>query len=297
MVEVIGVLIVVLAVIVLRRLLGIRRGRWVSTLAAVLIGEAGATLVFKAVYGNISGDRRPGVVLLAWALVVVFAMIVVVLVEVLSWGDARHPRRFPHPVRGLRRLFLRARRYGQVTRIVVRRRLYGAPGDQAAGPQRLRAALEDAGGLFIKLGQALADQPQLVGPAVAAELAGLQDEAVPADLDAARAVITDELGPWDEVFAEMASTPLGAASIAQTYLARLHDGREVVVKVQRPGVADSVRVDLDILRRLADRLDRSSGTANHDPRRVISRGSPPPHRTASAHPVPAAGPRPCGRRT
>jgi ubiquinone biosynthesis protein len=139
---------------------------------------------------------------------------------------------------------------------VVRRRLYGAPGDQAAGPQRLRAALEDAGGLFIKLGQALADQPQLVGPAVAAELAGLQDEAVPADLDAARAVITDELGPWDEVFAEMASTPLGAASIAQTYLARLHDGREVVVKVQRPGVADSVRVDLDILRRLADRLDR-----------------------------------------
>ncbi|HEY7281651.1 MAG TPA: AarF/UbiB family protein [Actinomycetota bacterium] len=256
MVELIGFLIVVLAVIVLRRLLGIRRGRWVTTLVAVLLGEVGAALVIKAVYGNISSDRRVGVVLLAWALVVVFAMIVVVLVEVLSPGRARPRHRFPHPLEGLRRLYRRTRRYVQVARIVVRRRLYGAPGDQAAGPRRLRAALEDAGGLFVKLGQALADQPQLVGPAMAAELAGLQDEAVPADLDAARAVITEDLGPWNEVFAEMSSTPLGAASIAQTYLARLHDGREVVVKVQRPDVADSVQCDLDILHRLADRLDR-----------------------------------------
>jgi ubiquinone biosynthesis protein len=256
MVELIGILIVVLAVIVVRRLLGIRRGRWITTLVAVIIGEAAAGLVIKAVYGSISGDRRFGVILLAWALVVLFAMIVVVLVEVLSRGQVSRRRRIPHPVQGLRRLYRRTRRYAQVARIVMHRRLYGAAGDPAAGPRRLRAALEDAGGLFVKLGQALADQPQLVGPAVAAELAGLQDEAVPADLDAARVVITEELGPWDEVFAEMSSTPLGAASIAQTYLGRLHDGREVDVKVQRPGVADSVQCDLDILRRLVDRLDR-----------------------------------------
>jgi ubiquinone biosynthesis protein len=102
----------------------------------------------------------------------------------------------------------------------------------------------------------MAQQPQLVTVPVAAELALLQQAAPPADLDAARAVIAADLGAPEEVFAEFDSTPLGSASIAQTYPARLRDGREVVVKVQRPGVAESIEGDLDILRRLADQWDR-----------------------------------------
>ena len=113
----------------------------------------------------------------------------------------------------------------------------------------------------MKLGQAMAQQPQLVGRRVAEELASLQESAAPADPAAARAVIAEELGPPEEVFAEISSTPLGAASIAQTYLARLPGGEEVVVKVQRPGVAQSIDRDLDILQRLADRLHRRTGWA------------------------------------
>jgi ubiquinone biosynthesis protein len=258
MVEILGLLIIIVAVFVLRRLLAIERGRWIATLIAVVVGEVGAALIIREIYGSLSGAPI-GVLLLAWALVVVFAMIVVVLVEVLSRRAIRRRRRgIPHPIRGLRRFAKRTRRYAQVGLIIVRHHLLGAADDETGGPQRLRAALEDAGGLFVKLGQALAGQPQLVGPAVAEELTGLQDEVIPADLGAAQTVIVEELGPLEDVFIEMSSTPLGSASIAQSYLARMHDGREVVVKVQRPGVADSVRCDLDILRRLAERLDRGA---------------------------------------
>jgi ubiquinone biosynthesis protein len=263
MVEVLGFLIILFAVFVLRRLLGIERGRWITTLIAVVVGEAAAALIVRSIYGTFSG-APVGAAFGTWALVIVFAMLVVALFEMLSGPAGRRRRggrRIPHPISGTRQMAGRGLRYLQVGRIAFRRHLLrtgGADGEVAGARlgRSLRAAMEDAGGLFVKLGQAMADQPQLVTPAVAAELAGLHDEAAPADPEAARAVIEEELGPTGEVFAEIASTPLGAASIAQTYLARLHDGREVVVKVQRPGVAESVLRDLDILRRLADRLDR-----------------------------------------
>lgn len=102
----------------------------------------------------------------------------------------------------------------------------------------------------------MAAQPHLVTRAVAAELARLQDRAAPADPTAARAVIEEELGPPEDVFAELSPDPIGSASIAQTYVARLRSGREVVVKVQRPGVRESIEQDLDILARLTNRLDR-----------------------------------------
>jgi ubiquinone biosynthesis protein len=118
----------------------------------------------------------------------------------------------------------------------------------------------------------MAQQPQLVTPAVATELAPLQEAAAPADLDAARAVIAADIGPPDEIFAEFSENPLGAASIAQTYAARLHDGREVVVKVQRPGIAQVVECDLDILRRLADRFDRRTSWARSIGLKELVRG-------------------------
>jgi len=148
----------------------------------------------------------------------------------------------------------------EVARIWIHRGLLHTGDDSEVAGSRLgrslRLSFEDAGGLFVKLGQAMAQQPQLVTPAVAAELAQLQEGAAPADLDAARNVIEEDLGPLDEVFAEFGSEPLGSASIAQTYLARLRGGGEVVVKVQRPGVAEAIEHDLDILRRQADRFDR-----------------------------------------
>lgn len=257
----VSLLIILLAVFVLRRLLGIERGRWMATLIAVVVGLTAATVLAREVYGHAS--KVPiGAVFAAWAVVTVFAMLTLVLIELLSSRLARRPRRgIPHPIRGARRMIRRGARYVEVGRIVVRSGLLHASSrrtDVAATQvgRSLRSAIEQAGGLFVKLGQAMAEQPQLVTQPVAAELAKLHDEAAPADPEAAHAVIAEDLGPPNEVFTEISAVPIGAASIAQTYPARLPDGRDVVVKVQRPGVGESIENDLDILRRLADRLDR-----------------------------------------
>jgi ubiquinone biosynthesis protein len=255
-----GVLIGVIAVIVVRRLVGIRQGRWVTTLLAVLVANAAVIEVLRLVYGNL-GDVPGRAVLGAGALVTVFAVLGVLLVELLLKQRVwRRRGRLPHPFRAARAAVGRIVRYVQVGRIWIHRGLvHGGDDGDVAGSRlgrSLRLSFEDAGGLFVKLGQAMAQQPQLVTPAVASELAPLQESAAPADLEAARAVIAADVGPVEEVFAEFASEPLGAASIAQTYLARLRDGREVVVKVQRPGVAEAIERDLDILLRLADRFDR-----------------------------------------
>src|SRR4029453_13033683 len=253
-------LIGVVATIVLRRLAGIRRGRWLATLAALLVANAAAIEILRIVYG--SPRDVPGRALFgAWALLTIFALLGVLAVELLSRRRVWRQRGgVPHPIRGARSLVGRILRYLEVGRIWVHRGLLhsGADGEIAGSRlgRSLRMSFEDAGGLFVKLGQAMAQQPQLVTPAVAAELAPLQEDATPADLEAARSVIAEDLGPPDEVFAEFGSEPLGSASIAQTYLARLRDGREVVVKVQRPGVAEAIERDLDILRRLADLFDR-----------------------------------------
>jgi ubiquinone biosynthesis protein len=235
-------LILVLAVLLVRRLLGIERGRWGVTLLAVVVAEACSVLVFRIAVGNVR-DLPPRAAFAAYALVTVFAMLGIVVVELIARPRHRRlVRGVPHPIRGIRRLLGRAVRYVRVTTIALRHGLLTPGGGHAEvrGSHLGRAlseTFEDAGGLFVKLGQAMAAQPQLVTRAVAAELARLQDRAAPADAAAARAVIAEELGPPEDVFTELSSDPLGSASIAQTYVARLRSGRDVVVKVQRPGSA------------------------------------------------------------
>jgi len=255
----VGVLVTVVAVVVVRRLVGIRRGRWATTLIAVVIANAAAIEMLRLLYGSLR-DVPGRAVFGSWALVTIFAVFAVLLVELLTRQRRRPHRKIPHPIRGARAMGRRVLRYVEVARIWIHRGLLHTGDDSEVAGSRLgrslRLSFEDAGGLFVKLGQAMAQQPQLVTPAVAAELAQLQEGAAPADLDAARNVIEEDLGPLDEVFAEFGSEPLGSASIAQTYLARLRRGGEVVVKVQRPGVAEAIEHDLDILRRQADRFDR-----------------------------------------
>src|ERR671934_960381 len=104
----VGILILLVAAFVVRRLLGIDRGRWLITIGAVLAGEVAATAILQAVYGNIS--KVPGVGILgAWAMVTIFAMLVVVLFELLA-GPRLRPRRrgVPRPLRQARLLARRA---------------------------------------------------------------------------------------------------------------------------------------------------------------------------------------------
>ncbi len=128
--------------------------------------------------------------------------------------------------------------------------------------RRARAALEEAGGIFIKLGQLLASRPDLLPPSALAELSKLQSAVAPLPRDTVEEELAQQLGrPISEVFAAVDWTPLGSASIAQAHGAVLHGGEEVVVKVRRPGLRRTVERDLAILRWLARTVEARFGWA------------------------------------
>jgi len=123
---------------------------------------------------------------------------------------------------------------------------------QASRGERLRLALEELGPIFVKFGQAVSTRRDLLPSDIADELAKLQDRVPPFPGTVARETIERAYGrPMAEVFAEFDTTPLAAASIAQVHVARLLDGREVVVKVLRPGMRDWIERDLEVLYALA----------------------------------------------
>ena len=120
----------------------------------------------------------------------------------------------------------------------------GLRGDPALPP--VTRALTALGPVYIKFGQTLATRPDIVGEEMAGQLKYLQDKLPPFPLDQARAMVQAELGlPVDQMFSEF-SEPVAAASIAQVHRALLaEDGRQVAVKVLRPGIEKAFRKDLD----------------------------------------------------
>jgi ubiquinone biosynthesis protein len=118
--------------------------------------------------------------------------------------------------------------------------------------ERLRRALEDLGPIFVKFGQVVSTRRDLLPPDIADELAKLQDRVPPFDGALATARIESSLGrPVSELFASFDAAPLAAASIAQVHAATLTDGREVVVKVLRPGMRAAIDLDLEVLHALS----------------------------------------------
>ena len=124
-------------------------------------------------------------------------------------------------------------------------------------PEHFVDDLEALGPTFIKIGQALSTRPDMVPPAYLAALERMQDDVAPVPVADVRAVIEEELGARIGVlFGSFDDVPLAAGSMAQVHAATLRDGREVVVKVQRPHIAQTLREDLAILARLAGAADR-----------------------------------------
>lgn len=131
--------------------------------------------------------------------------------------------------------------------------------DQA---EHLRRALEEAGGGFVKMGQLLSTRDDLLPDEWTEGLAHLQRSVTPADPTQVAELLERELhAPVDQVFQSFDTTPVAAASIAQVYRARLHDGTAVAVKVQRPGIDDAVRRDVDIALRVVKFMARTSAEA------------------------------------
>ena len=164
-------------------------------------------------------------------------------------------------------------------------------------PERLRLTLERLGPTFVKAGQMLALRPDYVPLEYAEALRGLHAHAAPFPAAEAAAIVEAELGaPPGVLYAEFDREPFAAASLAQVHRARLFDGRQVAVKVQRPGIRVQVERDLALLATLARRFERHRAGLDCLPAlRGGGRASPVHPRASSTsgmRPAPRSG---CGR--
>jgi ubiquinone biosynthesis protein len=167
-----------------------------------------------------------------------------------------------------------ARRYVEIARVLVRHGGHdlvessglsaaigdpvepdGDDGDEEAALD-LAADLESLGPTFIKLGQLLSTRADLLSDAHIEALARLQDDVEPVPFDEIRAVVEEDLGARvSNVFERFDEVPIASASLGQVHHAVLRDGREVAVKVQRPGIRETVARDLEVLHGVASMLD------------------------------------------
>jgi ubiquinone biosynthesis protein len=129
------------------------------------------------------------------------------------------------------------------------------PAHRLPAYERIRAGLEELGPAFIKAGQMLSMRPDALPPALIIELRKLRSHVAPLPFTEMRPMLEAALGrPPAEVFAVFNETPAASASLAQVYFARLHDGCEVAVKIQRPGLRRIVESDLALLAFFAGQL-------------------------------------------
>ncbi len=138
-------------------------------------------------------------------------------------------------------------------------------------PERVKRVFEDLGPTFVKMGQILSTRPDLLPPAYLDEFKKLQDDVSGLPFEDMRAVAEADLGkPLAEVFAEVDETPLAAASIGQVHRVVLQDGTAAVVKIQRPGIEQTIRQDLSILRSFAQLAKASGLLGTLDPVAIVT---------------------------
>ncbi|MGH3358118.1 MAG: ABC1 kinase family protein [Nocardioidaceae bacterium] len=255
------VVFTVLAGRAVRRLMGVSVGTTRALLAGALILSLQGPMIRSVAGGGYEEESiyvGVGLLLLSLAGSALVAMVALVIAEALvPTGSIAGPIGM---WRGGRGRIARTRRYARIARIVVRHGLgpyvtrRGRDGrnnrDQLA--QSLRRALEDGGPAFVKFGQLLSTRHDLLPAEFTGELALLRDRVPPSPWAEVEPLLREEIGgPAEGAFARIDPVPLAAASVAQVHAARLHDGTEVVVKIQRPGALATMAADLDILARLA----------------------------------------------
>ena len=128
-------------------------------------------------------------------------------------------------------------------------------------PDQLADDLEAMGPTYIKIGQVLAGRPDLIPPAYMKALERLQDKVTPFPYEEAEQIVMSELGVRiSKAFSRFDTTPLATASLGQVHAAALRDGREVVVKIQRPGIRVQIAEDFEVLGEIAGFLDPHTAT-------------------------------------
>ena len=250
------------------RLLGIRRG-WGTALLAALIGWGLAMLIAVGLNGWDWDADEMVVHLLAIGIPASMAAAVTLDLLARPGSLARGERAglvvAPTPLRAVKRRLSVLRRYRELVRLCRQEGFGPFLSEQRASRSaridapgvRIRRVLEQAGGVYIKLGQIAATRVDLLPRDICDELAELQNRVKSEPKERIAPVLEAELGaPVEQVFAEFDWEPLAAASIGQTYTARLHSGEAVVVKVQRPDIEALMERDLAALALLADLAQR-----------------------------------------
>ena len=132
-------------------------------------------------------------------------------------------------------------------------------------PVELRTTLEDLGPTYVKIGQIMSSRLDMLPEEYCKELEKLRQNVQELDPKLARAVIEEETGKKiDEIYSEFRDEPLGSASVGQAHYAVLKDGRKVVTKVQRPYIADMMRADFVMLKKLAKGVASVGSNSDND---------------------------------
>jgi len=254
-------LVLLALAVAVSRLLGVERSVRDNVTATVGGYVAAAIVAWQIADGDIA-DTTFG-----WSLLylsVLAAMAFAVLQELLTPVLPSSAAGAHRAKGGIRDRFRRAQRLREVLGLARRNGLLHRTGaDESGMPVRLRQTFEAAGGIYVKLGQVLATRPEFVPAEYIFELSKLHSRVVPEKPEAIREAVQGQCGGQsvDDLFDRFDDTPLAAGSIGQVHTARLHSGEEIIVKIQRPGVAESMSTDLDVLRKLADVLERRTSWA------------------------------------
>jgi predicted unusual protein kinase regulating ubiquinone biosynthesis (AarF/ABC1/UbiB family) len=168
--------------------------------------------------------------------------------------DARHLQRYKE----IARLLWKYGRSDLVKQMDIEQEVGDAEHAVASGhvkPDELAADLEAMGPTFVKLGQVLSSRPDLLPEVYLQSLARLQDDVKPFAFEEVQKIVEDDLGVrLSKAFSRFDPQPIAAASLGQVHAAALRDGREVVVKVQRPGIAEQIASDFEVLKDMAAML-------------------------------------------
>lgn len=178
-----------------------------------------------------------------WLLVVLASLFVLKILLLLSFRSGR--RMLATWLIGCKYLF-----YGLADLLQFRRlaaRLSNRKYQRLTRPQILRLGFEDLGPSYIKLGQIIASSPGLFTDPYVKEFRNCLDRVRAISFEACQKVVRDELGKEAELL-RIDVAPLASASIAQVHAATLADGKEVVLKIQRPDIADRIKADVRIMR-------------------------------------------------
>jgi predicted unusual protein kinase regulating ubiquinone biosynthesis (AarF/ABC1/UbiB family) len=171
--------------------------------------------------------------------------------------DAKHLQRYKQ----IARLFWKYGRSDLVKQLEMDQQLDDAERVAAppgATPDDLAADLEAMGPTYVKLGQVLSSRPDLLPEVYTHALARLQDDVKPFAFEDVQRIVEEGIGVrLSKAFSRFDPEPLAAASLGQVHAAALRDGREVVVKVQRPGIEKTIADDFEVLKHIAEML------ANH----------------------------------